>query len=133
MAEKKQKKPAARKPAAGKKKTIVKDNFVSVKIKRHRDKNGGHHHIILENFENNHVSVGLTTKAKKGKNSPNYKCETDPLGTGKTSYLRRKGTVAPIKEYDKHEKKGKLTPKDYAKAQEYGSKAKEKYLRERKK
>ena len=47
--------------------------------------------------------------------------------------MRRQGTVAPIKEYEKKERKGKMSPKDYAKAREYGDRAKQKYLSNRKK
>jgi hypothetical protein len=41
--------------------------------------------------------------------------------------MRKQGTVAPQKEYSKAERQGKMTYKDFAKAQEYGAKAKEKY------
>ena len=111
------------------------NDLVSVRIKKHGDKNGGHHHIIVEDFEDKHVSVGLTTRKTKGKNSThtNYKCEFDPLGKGTESYIRRQGTVAPVKEYEPHERKGKMSPKDYARAKEYGDKAKRKYLSKRKK
>ena len=79
------------------------EDLIPVTIKKHGDKNGGHNHVILETFENKHVSVGLTTNATKGKNSTNknYKCERSPLGDGKQSYMRRQGTVAPTKEYAK--------------------------------
>ncbi len=117
-----------------KKKTFEsKSELVPVMIKRLPDKNGGHNHIILEDIDNRHVSVGLTTRKTKGKNSThtNYKCEVDPLGEGNTSYMRRQGTVERKKRYDKQEKKGAMAPKDYTKAQEYANKAKEKYLREK--
>lgn len=71
-------------------------------------------------------------KAKKGRNSPNYACEVDPLGKGKQSYMRRQGTVAPIRDYENCESKGKMSPKDYAKAKEYGDRAKQKYLNKKK-
>lgn len=109
------------------------ENFVVIRIKNHVDKNGGHSHVILEDFEDKHVSVGLTSKAKKGKNAPNYKCETDILGTGKNSYMRRQGTVAPIKDYSKKERKAKMSHTDFAKAKVYGAKAKQKYLDKRNK
>ena len=117
-------------PATGNK-YPKRNDLVPVRIKKHGDKNGGHHHVILEDFEDKHVSVGLTTRKTKGKNSThtNYECEFDPLGKGNRSYMRRQGMVAPIKEYDKQEHKGKMSPKDYAKAKEYGNKAKQKYLR----
>ena len=41
--------------------------------------------------------------------------------------MRRQGTVAPKKEYS-GERKGKMTPRDYGKAKEYGDKAKQKYI-----
>lgn len=88
--------------------------------------------MILESFEDKHVSVGLTTEAKKGKNSPNYHCEVDPLGQGKKSYLRRSGTVDKKTNYY-GERSGNMTPKDLAKAKQYGDKAKEKYIKEHEK
>ena len=108
--------------------------LVPVRIKRHRDKNGGHNHIIVEDIDNKHVSVGLTTRKTKGKNSNrrNYQCEVNPLGGEETSYLRTQGTVARKQEYDKQEKKGAMAPKDYEKAQEYAGKAKRKYLEQKK-
>ena len=100
-----------------------------VTIKDHNDSNGGHPHVILEDIENKHVSVGLTTDNKKGSNSTNRKCKVDPLGTGKQSYMRRQGTVAPQKEYNKKsERAGKMEITDYAQAEIYGERAKEKYL-----
>ena len=99
-----------------------------VRVKKHKDSNDGHHHIIVEDFEDKHVSVGLTIKTKKGRNAPNYKCEINPLGGTKTSYMRRQGTVAPQSEYDSKEEVGKLTLNDYERAQEYGKRAKQKHL-----
>ena len=104
---------------------------ISVNIKDHADKKGGHPHVILENIDDNHVSVGLTTRPKKGKNHPNYKLGTSPLGDGKTSYMRRQGTVAPINEY-MNPRSAKMLPDDYQKAKEYGNKAKQKYLNNKK-
>ena len=106
---------------------------VSVTIKRHRDKNGGHPHVIVDNVDDKHVSVGLSTKNKKGKNSnsTNYSLSRSPLSDGKHSYMRRQGTVAPKKEYDK-ERQGLMTSVDYQKAKEYGNKAKQKYLANKK-
>ena len=46
--------------------------------------------------------------------------------------MRRQGMIAPQKEYSKTEWKGKMTYKDYAKAQEYGARAKEKYYKQKK-
>ena len=61
-----------------KKKTAINGenkNLIQVIIKTHNDTKGGHPHIIVDNVDNKHVSVGLSTKPKKGKNSPNYKLE----------------------------------------------------------
>ena len=46
--------------------------LITVEIKNHNDKNGGHPHIIVDNIDDKHVSVGLTHDKKKGKNHPNY-------------------------------------------------------------
>lgn len=108
-----------------------KQPLVSVKIKDHADKNGGHPHVIIENIDDKHVSVGLTTSPKKGKNHPNYKLGQSPLGDGKISYMRRQGTVAPKKEY-MNPRTGKMQSADYNKAKEYGNKAKQKYLSNKK-
>lgn len=104
--------------------------YVSVNIKTHKDKKGGHPHVIIDNVDRNHVSVGLSTKNKKGKGKnggTNYALSKSPLNDGKTSYMRRQGTVAPFGEYEKP-RKGTMTPKDYAQAKVYGERAKEKYL-----
>lgn len=118
------KKPPA---SAGKDKTTA-SRFVSVTIKNHKDAKGGHPHIIIENLEDKHVSVGLTTKHKKGKNAPNYKLEMSPLGDGKHSYARRQGMVDLQRNYEKP-RKGRITPNDYVRVKEYGNKAKQKYLK----
>lgn len=106
---------------------MKKSNYVTVTIKNHKDKKGGHPHIILDNIDKHHVSVGLTTKPKKGKNSPNYKMEESPLKNGKQSYMRRQGTVAPQNEYYGNQQ-GKITKTDYGTAKKYGDKAKEKFI-----
>ena len=107
------------------------NGYVPVAIKTHKDKKGGHPHIIVDNVEDKHVSVGLSTKPTKGKGSKNYRLEKSPLNDGKTSYMRRQGTVAPKGEYQ-NQRKGTLTPKDYAQAKIYGDRAKQKYLNEKK-
>ena len=104
--------------------------FIPVRIKTHKDKKGGHFHVILETFDGKHVSVGLTTKSKKGKNGTNYALEKSPLDDGKTSYMRRQGTVAPTGEYEKP-RKGTMTPKDYGQAKVYGERAKQKHFQEK--
>ena len=107
------------------------NGYVPVTIKTHKDKKGGHPHIIVDNVEDKHVSVGLSTKPTKGKGSKNYRLEKSPLNDGKTSYMRRQGIVAPKGEYQ-NQRKGTLTPKDYAQAKIYGDRAKQKYLNEKK-
>lgn len=116
----KKKKPASTKPTQKKKTKLV-----AVKIKNHRDKKGDHPHVIVEDLADKHVSVGLSTKAKKGKNHPNYKLEVNPLGGNETSYMRRQGTVDKKTNYygDRH---GAMTPKDYAQAKNYAERAKQK-------
>lgn len=108
--------------------------WIPVLIKKHADRNGGHHHVILEDLDDNHVSVGLSTKSKKGKNSnsPNYKLDRDPLGGTDDSYMRRQGMVDKKNRYYKP-RSGVMSPKDYAKARQYGEKAKKKYLEKKKK
>lgn len=107
------------------------DDLVNVNIKTHKDKNGGHPHVIVDNVDKNHVSVGLSTKKKKGKKGgTNYTLDKSPLDDGKTSYMRRQGTVASKGEYEKP-RKGTMTPKDYEQAKVYGERAKQKYLSEK--
>ena len=144
------KKNVAKKPATGtKNKTVKRPSkqnserekkkyekpliFRPVTIKKHRDTNGNHPHIILEDFENNYVSVGLTRASKKGRNATNYACEINPLGGEDKSYMRRQGTVEPKSNYIPPERKGKMSPKDFEKAKQYGDKAKQKYLEKTKK
>ena len=79
------------------------------------------------------MSVGLTSKNKKGKNATgtNYACSNDILGNGKQSYLRRRGVVSPRKNYFGNFK-GFMIPEDYAKAKLYAKKAKFDYLNKKK-
>ena len=81
----------------------------------------------MDDVDDKHVSVGLSTKPKKGKNSPNYKLEVSPLGDGKTSYARRQGTVDKKQNY-KRKREGKMTKVDHDREKKYGKRAKEKYL-----
>ncbi|MGN1053367.1 MAG: hypothetical protein ACI4SH_08285 [Candidatus Scatosoma sp.] len=104
---------------------------IKVTIKTHHDKNGGHPHIIVDNVDNKHVSVGLSTESTKGKGSKNYRLEKSPFNDGKKSYMRRQGTVAPKGEYS-GKRDGSLTPKDYERAKLYGERAKQKYLNKKK-
>ena len=107
--------------------------LLSVPMKRHKDKNRGHWHVILETFSKHHVSVGTTSSAKKGKKAKgtNYRCEQDILGNGQPTYLRRQGTVDPVTEYYGNAV-GRITPKDFKRAQIYGARAKEKFLKKKK-
>lgn len=107
-------------------------NYIIVNIKFRPDKNGGHNHVIVDDYEENHVSVGLTTKSKKGKNHPNIPLKTSPFSDGKKSYIRRQGTVAPKKSYTSP-RKGKMTPEDYNKAKAIGAKAKQKHIEKKRK
>ena len=101
--------------------------LITVEIKNHNDKNGGHPHIIVDNIDDKHVSVGLTHDKKKGKNHPNYPLQKNPLNENKPSYMRRQDTVAPKKKYT-GSRTGEMTSKDYTQAKAYGEKAKEKYI-----
>ncbi len=103
------------------------DGLIPVRIKTHKDNKGGHPHIIVDDVDDKHVSVGITHDKKKGKNSPNYPMERNPLGGKDKSYMHRQGTVDNKKSY-RGERQGKITPKDFAKAKEYGDKAKRKYI-----
>lgn len=113
-------------------KVKVDGDLVTVTIKFKNDKNGGHPHVQVDELGENLVSVGLSTHAKKGKNSPNYKLTVNPLGGKDQSYMRRQGTVAPKKDY-KSLKKGVMAPKDFEKAKTYGEKAKQKHLEKQRK
>lgn len=102
-----------------------------ITIKNHKDKKGGHPHVIIEDIDDKHVSVGFTTKPKKGKNSPNYSLAISPLNDNKKSFMRRQGTVDyKSNYYDK--RLGVMDKKDYVKAKEYGKSAKNRYLNKKK-
>ena len=100
---------------------------VNIQVKNYRDKNGGHPHVIVDDIDNNHVSVGFTHSPKKGKGHPNYALEINPLGGPEKTYMRRQGTVVPKKDYYEP-RTGIMTEKDYAKAKEYGETSKRKYI-----
>lgn len=104
--------------------------FIPVNIKTHNDNKGGHPHVILDNVDNKHVSVGFSTKPTKGKGSKNYRLEKSPLDDGKQSFMRRQGTVDFKNKYSDN-RKGSMTPKDYEQAKKYGERAKQKYLKEK--
>lgn len=108
------------------------ENMVPVQIKNLNDSNGGHPHVIMDNIDDKHVSVGMTTNPFKGKNHPNYRLKNDPLGGDKTSYIRRQATIAPKKNYY-NPRMGALNKKDYETAKRYCDKAKKKYIERQKK
>lgn len=120
------------KPSEHKNRAAKKNDDISVTIKTHNDKNGGHPHIIVDNIDDKHVSVGLSTKPKKGKKGgTNYALEKSPFNDNKKSFMRRQGTVAPKTEYF-GKRKGALTKKDYSQAKIYGERAKQKYINKKK-
>lgn len=108
------------------KKPQIRQDLIPVRIKTHNDKNGGHPHVVIDDIDDKHVSVGITHSKKKGKNNTNYALEHNPLGGSEKSYMHRQGTVDNKRSYH-GERKGKMTAKDYGKAKEYGEKAKRKY------
>lgn len=109
------------------------ENMVPVQIKDHKDSNGGHPHVIMDNIDDKHVSVGMTTRPKKGHNHPNYRLQNNPLNDHHlVSYIRRNAIVAPKKDYH-NPRHGTMTSEDYKKAKEYAEKAKQKYIEEKKK
>lgn len=83
---------------------------------------------MIGQVQDKNVSVGLTSKSKKGKNHPNIKLEHNPLKNKKTSHMRRQGTVDKKSNYSSTSQTGKLTQADNEKAQKIGNKAKQKYL-----
>ncbi len=109
------------------------DDLLTVRLKRHRDVAGNHRHVILEDIDDKHVSVGLTSNLKKGRNSTNYACDNDVIGNGKSdrSYMRRQGTVDFQNNYY-DESIGHMTEKDLNQAKIYGERAKQKYLEKKK-
>lgn len=119
-------------PSYPKDKTAKKNGtYIFITIKNHKDKHGGHPHVIIEDIDDKHVSVGFTTKPKKGKNSPNYSLAISPLKDNKKSYMRRQGTVDyKFNYYDK--RSGVMDNKDYEKAKEYSKSAKKRYLDKKK-
>ena len=106
------------------------DRTVLFKFKR--DKKGGHNHAIIDDIDDYHVSVGITTERKKGKNSTNYPLEKSPFNDGAKSYMRRSAEVVKQKRY-LSPKYGVMTEKDYNKAKVYANKAKKKYLEKKEK
>lgn len=104
-----------------------KKNKIPVTVKRHIDRKGGHPHVIMGDIDKKHISVGLSTKAKKGKNSPNYKMKGNVFGEETQTYMRRQAIIAPKDEY-KGERLGAMEEEDYKKANQYADAARKKYL-----
>ena len=104
-----------------------KKNKIPVTVKRHIDRKGGHPHVIMGDIDKKHISVGLSTKAKKGKNSPNYKMKGNVFGEETQTYMRRQAIIAPKDEY-KGERLGAMEEEDYKKAIQYADTARRKYL-----
>lgn len=107
-------------------KQIILSN-VDVIISTHNDSNGGHPHVLMDEIDDKNVSVGLTTRPKKGKNHPNYPLAKDPVGGDKQSYMRRQATIDNKGNY-KNPRSGSMAKKDYDKAKEYADRAKENYI-----
>lgn len=81
-------------------------------------------------YKDRNISVGLTSKKKKGQNSnsTNYKLERSPFDDNELSYMRRQGQVRLKRDYF-DTKYGVMTQKDYKVAQVYADRAKEKYIK----
>lgn len=105
--------------------------LISVFIKDHKDSNGGHPHVIVDNVDNKHVSVGLTTQRYKGKSNnagKNYPLKNNPLDLkSEPTFMRRQATIDNKNNYS-NSRTGVMEENDYKKAKEYGEKAKKKYM-----
>lgn len=108
------------------------EEVVTIIIKTHNDTKGGHPHIIIDDVDNKHVSVGLTSDAYKGKGHKNICLKINPLGGSDPSYMKRQGTVAEVARYGSP-RNGSLAKSDHEKAKQIGDKAKQKYLKNKKK
>lgn len=102
--------------------------LIPVIVRDHRDRNGGHPHVMMDTVDDLEVSVGLTKDKFKGKNNPNYTCVGKPLGGNVVSYLHRQGTVDVPENYSAESVTGQMRPDDYNKAVIYAERAKNKYL-----
>ena len=122
-------KPAA-KPVKSKSPAVAttQSELVTVNLKFHPDSNGGHHHIIVENLGDKHVSVGVTRDNKYDKKHNNVPLDHSPLSNGQKSYALRKGTVDEKKNYNSP-KQGEITTEDAAKVKKIADKAKAKELK----
>lgn len=122
------KKPATQHQAA----PICAEEVVTIIIKTHNDAKGGHPHIIIDDVDDKHVSVGLTSDAYKGKGHKNICLKINPLGGSDPSYMKRQGTVSEVARYGSP-RNGSLAKSDHEKAKQIGDKAKQKYLKNKKK
>lgn len=102
---------------------VSQDDLITVSLKFHPDSNGGHHHIIVENLGDSHVSVGLTTSKKFDKKHNNIPLEHSPLSNGKPSFILKKGTVDKKRNYNSP-KQGQITQNDAVKVKNVADKAK---------
>lgn len=91
-----------------------------VKIKFHKDKKGGHPHIVFKESNKKILSVGLTTSPKKN----DIKLKKDPLDGNKQSYIKPNATVDFKYMYNKKDKVGNMHKKDYNKAKKIANKKK---------
>ncbi len=108
------------------------NSFFAVLIKDHKDSQGGHPHVIVDNYQNKHVSVGITKASHKGKGHPNKRLQTDPLQSGKISYMHKQGTVDLQSKYVRP-RNGYMHPDDFIEANNIGKRALEKHKKTRKK
>lgn len=108
---------------------IPEESIATVKVvtASHNDIKGGHPHVLMGEIDDKNVSVGLTTKPKKGKNNPNKSLKIDPLGTGRESYMRRQATIDDKENYS-NKRSGVMAEEDYNTAQTYAERAKKKYI-----
>lgn len=109
-------------------KSTTTNGLITVDLKFHPDSNGGHHHIIVEDLGDNHVSVGLTTSPKYDSKHKNIKLEHSPISNHKQSYASRKGTVDKKKNYNSP-KQGQITQTDKTKVKQIADKAKAKVIK----
>ena len=104
--------------------SLSKNDIVNVEMKKHKDKQGGHQHFILGTDGNKHISVGTQTKPSKGTGKLK-RLDIDPLGQGKTVYMRREATVDKVSNY-RLPKRGVMTKENYDLAKAYAEKKQKK-------
>ena len=129
--------PRAQKAKQSRSKVYPKDTErganIKVKMKWHKDKQGGHHHIIGDSIDDKYVSVGLTSKSRPGKSKhKNTQLEARILDKETTSYLRREAQVIRKDLYTGNYV-GYVTCNDKKQIDNQIEKAKEKYKNNKKK